>query len=515
MQNEAHTNRRAGVALPLSSLRGADDVGSGTILDLLPFIDWCAVWQLRLIQLLPLNEAAPSEASPYRALSAFAVDPSYISARRVPEVMASRAAQSWLATEQVQRRIAAARQASSRDRKLSHGINARLLEFAFAELEAGNYPERRAALDTFCRQQAEWLDEYALFRALSERRRFSDWQTWPAEVRGYNAAVQSGAALALAPRLRFAKYIQWLAWEQWQQVHAHARRHDVLLKGDVAFMCAPNSADVWAHPEWFDLRSSAGTPPDAFSATGQMWDLPISNWEAQRQSGYEWWRRRARQAGRLFDVFRVDHVVGLYRTYAIAQRHGGASGFVPPDEETQRRQGHEILQAIQEEASPALVVGEDLGTIPDWVRTSLHELGIPGYKVFRWEQRDGQFIDPHTYSPASVVTTSTHDTDTLVEWWATLPAAERHAVCAMLGIDTPDSLPWQPLLRRLLGAPSRLAVFPLQDLLQWTERINVPATVGEHNWGYRLPIAVDQLERAPGVAALLEQLRALILASGR
>jgi len=510
--------RSAGVAIPLSSLRGEDDLGSGTILDLIPFVDWCAQWHLRLIQLLPINEAAPEEGSPYKALSAFAIDPSYISVLQLPEISRSTAAQTWLATSKVQERARHLQHAQRRDRKLSYGIKVRLLEFGFAELESAPETGRAQAFATFCREQASWLDEYALFRALSERRSFDDWEAWPWEVRTYETARNGDAAVQLGSRVRFAKYIQWAAWEQWQRVHAHARQAGVLLKGDLAFMCAGNSADVWAHPELFDVRSSAGTPPDAFSETGQLWELPVYNWQALRDSDYAWWRRRAAQAGDLYDVFRVDHVVGLYRTFAIPVRPGGPAGFVPEDEPTQRRQGHELLQALQAEARAAIVVGEDLGTVPDWVRESLHELRIPGYKVFRWEQRDGSFIDPDTYPVESIVTTGTHDTETLVEWWEGIRVDERAAACRMLGVATDEPalpLPWQPLLQCLLASPSAMAIFPIQDLLGWRDRINIPATVGDHNWSYRLPTTMAGLQRDDDVSTSMRLLRTMIDATGR
>lgn len=517
---EPPSARRAGVALPLFALRGQDDLGSGTILDLLPLIDWCRRWNLGAIQLLPMNESAPEEGSPYTTLSAFALDPSYISMLQVPEVARNPVARHWLATDKIRERIAGLRGASQRDRKLSYGLHVRLLEFAYGELRHHPIRERRAAFADFCTAQADWLDEYALFRALSERASFQHWESWPQELRSYGSAQSSRQAGLLVERIRFAKFVQWIAWEQWQQVRAHAHRQDVWLKGDMPFACASNSADVWAHPELFDRRSSAGTPPDAFSATGQIWGLPVYDWDEHRRTDFAWWRRRARQAKELYDLFRVDHVVGLYRTYAIAVQEGGPVGFVPADEATQRQQGHALLRALQQEAQPARVVAEDLGTIPDWVRDSLHALRIPGYKVLRWENDDGQFRDPRAYPAVSVATTGTHDTETVLEWWAHLDGAGRYQLGRMLGLHDPGAaaqqpLPWEPLLQRLLDAGSELAVLPIQDLLQTTERINVPATVGPHNWSYRLPVAVDQLATDPAVHRRLEHLRALIEASGR
>ena len=333
-------------------------------------------------------------------------------------------------------------------------------------------------------------------------------------------------AATLRTRVRFFQYVQWIAAEQWSVVRDHARRRGVLIKGDLSFVCGRDSADVWAQPALFDLNSSAGAPPDAFSATGQAWGLPLYNWTAMRASGFRWWRQRARQGADLFDLFRVDHVVGLFRTYAIPVRDGGAAGFVPPEHAEQASQGNDLLTAIVEEAGTSGVIAEDLGTVPDWVRASLTRLGIPGYKVLRWERDDGAFVDPRSYPALSVATTGTHDTDTLVMWWKTLPPEERTLVVRSLqltgtGLSTTDHAPpWSRrlhvgLLGRLLDAGSALTILPIQDLFGWRERINTPATTDRHNWRYRLPVESSQLDAVPAVRERMELIRAMIDDSGR
>jgi 4-alpha-glucanotransferase len=301
----------------------------------------------------------------------------------------------------------------------------------------------------------------------------------------------------------------------------------VWLKGDLPFVCGRDSADVWAHPEWFDLGSSAGAPPDAFSATGQAWGLPLYNWEAMRASGYAWWRQRARQATQLYDMFRVDHVIGLYRTWAIPMHDGGTAGFVPDHEAEQLRQGREVLGALLEEAGrDTAVIAEDLGTVPDWARASLTELGIPGYKVLRWERYDGTYLDPRTYSALSVATTGTHDTDTLPEWWESLEHAERSAVIHGLDLSVDslqqpgNDLSWTAdlhlaLLQRLYEAGSQLTILPIQDIFGWRERINVPATIDPQNWVYRLPVAIEALDHIPAIRERLQRICALTDATAR
>lgn len=520
----------AGVALPLFALRSVSDDGSGTIGDLIPFIDWMARWHQRVVQLLPLNETSPTEASPYNAISAFAFDPTYIATARVPDIIASEGARHRRAAVSVQR-SPRLRRTRRRHRHAVYTLKMRLLEAGFAGfVSQAGATKRRRRFARFCEEQAWWLDEYALFRALKERFDWRSWETWPEPLRCREPGALQQVAATVAERMQFARYVQWVAAEQWDEMRARARRRGVLVKGDLPFVCSRDSADVWAHRELFDLSSSAGAPPDAFSASGQAWGLPLYDWEAMRRSGYAWWRQRARQASKLYDLVRIDHLVGLYRTYAIPVCEGGTAGFVPAQPNEQAIQGHDLLTAILAEArGSAGVVAEDLGVVPDWVRESMAQLGIPGYKVFRWETRDGAYIDPRLYPVLSLATTGTHDTDTLVVWWESLDARER---CQVRGVlDTAGGAAavapparaapeWTPalhlrLLRRLYEAASVLTILPIQDLFGWRDRINVPATVDDHNWAFRLPVATEHLDETPAIRERMESLRAMIDATGR
>ncbi|MFI5364768.1 MAG: 4-alpha-glucanotransferase [Candidatus Binatia bacterium] len=518
--------RAAGVAVPLFSLRGPDDVGTGEILDLIPFVDWLQRWRQRVVQLLPINETAPGEASPYNALSAFAIDPSYISVARVPEIEQSIAAQEWLQSWDARQRTDRARRATHRQRRAAYAFKLRVLELGFEELVRHPASERAQRCEDFHRSNVWWLDDYALFRALKELQRWTSWETWPDALRRRDPDALRHARVALQSRRRFFAYVQWIAAEQWQAVRAHAHARAVWLKGDLSFVCSRDSADVWAHQELFDLSSSAGAPPDAFSESGQAWGLPLYNWAALRRTAYEWWRQRARQGRTLYDVFRIDHVVGLYRTYAIPVHDGGTAGFVPADEAEQLTQGRDLLSAVLEEAGDTKVIAEDLGTVPDWVRASLTRLGIPGYKVFRWERHGEEYIDPRSYPPLSVTTTGTHDTDTLVAWWDGLSAEERANVLRSLdrqhsALSTQHpGLPWTPalhlgLLRPLYDAGSALTILPIQDLFGWRERINTPATTDRSNWTYRLPVPTEQLDDDAAIRERMVAIRTMIEQSGR
>jgi 4-alpha-glucanotransferase len=226
----------------------------------------------------------------------------------------------------------------------------------------------------------------------------------------------------------------------------------------------------------------------------------------------------------MFDGFRIDHLVGFYRTY-WRPLDGEAPRFVPADEPEQRALGEAVIEAFA--SAGAALIAEDLGTIPDFVRASLDRLQLPGYKVMRWERdwhAEGQpFHDPAGYAATSLATTGTHDTDMLADWWETTSMEERTAFLAIPSLADAGFTPDQPyddalrdaLLGTLLQSGSDLVIFPLQDIFGWRDRINVPATVGPHNWSWASPIPVDRLLDELDGRERADTLRAMVEASQR
>src|SRR5262249_13815790 len=213
----------------------------------------------------------------------------------------------------------------------------------------------------FCAGEAGGLEPYAQYR---QRRSLAGERSWT----GWPSGEATGDAVA-RDEVTFRKYVQWQVARQWAAARAEAARVGVALDGDLPFMVAADSADVWCEPDLFDLEASVGVPPDAFAADGQDWGLPTPRWGRMAPAGFAWLRRRARRMAALYDGFRIDHVVGYFRTW---HRPAGAGGrFDPPEEAAQRTGGLEKLSAIREEVRGALLTAEDLGLIPDFVRTSL------------------------------------------------------------------------------------------------------------------------------------------------
>jgi 4-alpha-glucanotransferase len=302
--------------------------------------------------------------------------------------------------------------------------------------------------------------------------------------------------------------------------------------GDLPFMVGRDSADVWAERHEFRDDASVGVPPDLFDAEGQDWDLPPYDWDRMKMGGYAWLRRRARYVGSLYDRFRIDHLVGFYRTYS-RPRDGRrdakgklvAGTFDPDEQSAQLAHGERVVGAMIEGAREerAQLVAEDLGVVPDFVRASLTRLGVPGYRVLIWEKDGAVFCDPAAYPRVSVACFGTHDTAPVAAWWETLGDAERQAVLALPGLSeraaglTPTFT--EPVHRALVDllsrAASELVLFLIQDVLGSKERINTPATVGAHNWGYRLPRAVEDLRGDAASAARMRWFSESVRASGR
>lgn len=502
----AHT-RRAGLLVPLFAFPSSRSWGIGDIGDVDSMAVWLAGAGQRVLQLLPLNEMAPGQQSPYSAVSAMAIDPIFISVPDVPDLAAAGSEGSLDAAEREQlRRVQLAGRV---DYRSVRGLKQKALTRAFdrfVELEWSRDTVGAHHLKAFLARESWWIDDYALFRALLDREDERPWTEWPEALQRRDPRALDAAGRELWRQILFHQYLQWIADAQWSRARAAARAHGVLLFGDLPFMVDGNSADVWAQQDQFRLDASVGVPPDAFSATGQDWGMPAYRWDILAGNDFRWLRHRARRSAALYDGYRVDHLVGFYRTYS-RPRSGGEPSFEPSTEPEQQRLGERILGIFRE--AGAEIIAEDLGIVPDFVRRSLARLGVPGFCIFRWERRWHEagepFIDPASYAEASVATSGTHDTETLAAWWDHMNEQERKQVAEIptlrrLAPDHDLSIaPYSPtvrdsLLEALFASPSELLLLPIQDVFGWHDRINEPATVTAENWTFRLPWPCDRME---------------------
>jgi 4-alpha-glucanotransferase len=502
--------RIAGVLIPLFSLRTTDDLGRGEICGLVPMAEFALAMGHRMIQLLPIDETAPGETSPYSAMSVLAIDPRYISARGLYGIDAGG----------IEAARVIAGPGDPADPVKLHAAKITLLRKSFERFVATAGASNRAAREEFEHRNREWLEDYALFRALKEKFGWREWESWPDGLNRCEPAAVKLAARELATEVSFYSYIQFVGHRQWHEVRSELVRLGVLLGGDLAFSPCRESAEVWANQEMFDLTRTVGSPPDAFSADGQRWGLPMPDWRRMRAGGFSLIRRRIRHAREFFDLLRIDHVVGLFRTYAFGSDAETLGNFDPLAEDDQRAQGEELIRIAKEEAGAMAIFAEDLGVVPAFVRNSLKALGVPSYKVMRWEREwdvpTQPFIKPADYPELSVATTGTHDTDTMAEWWSGASVAERNQFVSSLGLDGAIDVRRDALgeatgaiIAALYGAPSRIVIAPVQDLFGWDARVNVPGTVSATNWKWRLPFTLDGPQKDPKLTAQINALLAI------
>jgi 4-alpha-glucanotransferase len=496
--------RRSGILVPLFSMPSRASWGIGEIGDIPQMAAWLRGARQDMLQLLPINEMAVGQRSPYSAMTAMAIDPIFISVREVAEFEAigGEAAMDRAWREQ----LAAARQAPAIDHALVRRVKEPALSAAFDEFvrrRARPGYEAAQAFQAWTAAESWWLDDYALFRALHAREHDRPWTEWPKPLRLRNPMALSSARLELAREVLYRKWLQWIADSQWRKAKAEAE--PVALLGDLAFMVDTDSADVWANASLFRLDASVGAPPDAFSAEGQKWGMPVYRWDQMAADDFAWLHARARRTAALFDGYRVDHLVGFYRTY-VFPGDGSPTGFTPAEPDAQLALGEAVLSVLGQ--AGATIVAEDLGTVPNFVRESLHRLNVPGYKVFRWERhwetKGRPYRAPSAYPRSSVATSGTHDTETNAAWWDGLDASERAAVLVTPGVArraahlANASGEFSPALRDILlevlfASGSDYLLLPIQDVFGWRDRINVPADLGPENWTWRLPWPVDGL----------------------
>lgn len=527
--------RAAGLTVPLFSIRTERSWGIGEITDLPDLGDWLTTAGISLVQLLPLGELSSGETSPYAALSAFGIDPVYIGWSHVEDLSTS-VLPLALGDDGTQT-LSGIRRSDRVDYRRVRAVKSRALiaawrSFRAQHLDAGT--ERAKAFRHFCREHSDWLAPYALFRTLRDVFAGQPWWHWPAPFRDRTARALEHAWAAHGDRVRRYQYAQWIAHTQWFEAREKLRRMGVELMGDLPFMVGRDSADLWAHRGEFKPDASVGAPPDQFNDEGQDWGLPPYDWDAIRSSGYRWLQRRARYAGWLYDRFRIDHLVGFFRTFQRpTAKLRGADGklspghFDPETIEAQKANGEAAVTAMRDAAREhgADLVAEDLGDIPNYVRPALQALNVPGYKVLVWERDGGKYRDPREFPARSVACFGTHDTAPVSVWWRGLQPWERDAVAALPAMRERDhGAGWSDrftpeahsaLVDLLLGSRSELVLLLMQDLLGVDDRVNVPSTVNAQNWTWCLSKTIDQLRTDPSVQALMAMVSAAVTTHDR
>ena len=555
----------AGVLVPLFALRGEGDLGIGDTGALREFIDWAAGIGFKLIQLLPINETG-ADNSPYNAISAMAIEPTTLHlAPNVPPDLTREDFDALVADVDLR----SLRLGGVKYRQVKK-LKRRLLEKAFANFSARASEERRFEFRAFCEAEAAWLRDYAFFRVLMEENDDSPaWTRWPAQhqsierARNWLRDLPHERQRALTDRQEFFCYVQWIAHQQWRAVKSYAEERGVALMGDIPFGVSYQSADVFARLDEFVLDWFGGAPPephfkdDAFTQKwGQNWGIPLYRWDTMRANNFAWWRERVRATGSIFNLFRIDHVLGFYRIYAfpwrprknkqflpldqhqmLEQTGGRAPHFVPRNDETpenceaNRRDGGEYLRAVLEEAGATRVIGEDLGVVPYYVRPDLRSLGIAGFKIPHWEVRDGIITPGDKYERLSVATYASHDHKPIRALWeeaveTPAPTSEQSRfelakMAVFAGVDPNlDKFDFEKefypaIMEALFKSESWIAIVMITDLLARKYRFNVPGTQANFNWTRRMRRSIGQLSSSRKEQRRMRLIRELLVRTGR
>lgn len=487
-----------GINLPLFSLRSKESCGIGEFPDLIPLFDWCKSLGIDIIQLLPLNDNGP-DTSPYCALSAIALNPMHLGLSNLPYLdkvpdleVYFKEMREFNATQ----RIDYAGLYSARERFLKHYYH------HAGPLITSSY-NYLVFLSRF-----PWIESYALFKALKIDQHWRSWQQWPEEMRDAGPKEDLTLLRQFKEEVAFQRCIQYLCFQQLQQIKKIAEEKGIFLKGDIPILINFESADVWRQRQLFILDQAAGAPPDMYAEEGQRWGFPLYNWDAHEKEHYMWWKTRLNVASYFYHIYRIDHIVGFYRIWGIPQGKLAKEGhYVPHDKSQWIPQGDKVLTMMLDNTK-MLPIGEDLGTVPPEVRKNMLKLGICGTKVMRWERRwdtDKAFIPVQDYPLESMTTVSTHDSETLQLWWKN-QVEEAQEYAKFKGWDYSPELPLERHREILSDSHHSGSLFHVNLLneylalvpgLTWPaledERINIPGTISDFNWSYRFRPTVEEI----------------------
>jgi 4-alpha-glucanotransferase len=534
----------AAASVPSLQAPGSGDFGASAY----HFVDWLVAAGQQLWQVLPLGPVGPGH-SPYMSPSAFALNPLLIDLQDL-------VSQGWLPPDATEAEAdahghgyaggtARTRQAPAAAARIDYAAVSRFrmscLRAAARSFFDGD--SSRQAYDRFCASESGWLDDYALFMAIGERHPQVAWPEWPVALARRDRDALAEARAQLGAEIDFWRFVQWTAFRQWARLKRYANERRVRIIGDLPIFVALHSADVWAHPELFDLdgdlrpRTIAGVPPDYFSATGQLWGNPLYRWDRHAADGYSWWIRRVKAALTTADVVRIDHFRAFAAHWEVAADAPDASGGrwaqgpgealfqavkaalnagrpaganVDGDPAVKADTDAKVDSAADAQAGDPLpgalpIIAEDLGFVTPDVIALRKSIGLPGMRVLQFAFGDdarNPYL-PHNFTRNTVAYSGTHDNDTSLGWFAAAPQAERARAQVYLKTDGRE-INWD-LIHAASQSVARMAIYPLQDVLGLGSeaRMNRPGDA-EGCWGWRF----DWSQVRPWHASRLRQISA-------
>lgn len=468
--------RKSGVLLHISSL--ASPHGIGTLgKEAGEFIDFLAAAGQSYWQILPVCPTGYGD-SPYQSFSSFAGNPYFIDLDELAE-------EGLLEHEEYANLDWGSDPAKVDFGKLNeHRIS--ILQLA-AERLLADEPE---SFRRFCSENAFWLDEYALFMSVKQSFGGISWTDWDDPYRNHDEELLARFSLEHGSAISEWKAIQYMFFRQWKTLRTYAEQKGIRIIGDMPIYVSMDSADVWAHPEMFQLDGErrpvevSGCPPDGFSDKGQMWGNPLFDWEGMKKDGYSWWIRRIEYLTGIYHVLRIDHFRGFESYYAIPYGADDASKGC-----WRKGPGIDFFRTVESAIGKKDIIAEDLGFVTPDVAELLKETGYPGMKVLEmaFDKRDpqGSLYLPENYYENCVAYLGTHDNEPAIGWIMTADREDTAEAIRYLGLNDPDNYNWD-MMRSIWKSDAGLTVVQAQDILGLgTEsRMNTPS-VPAGNWQWR------------------------------
>jgi 4-alpha-glucanotransferase len=503
--------KRAGVAFPLQSLLTKESFEGGDFHTLELMAEWGKKTGISIIQILPLNDLGNGR-SPYSSISAFAIDPLYISLHSLGINIRSRKEKIMT----LDLNLGRVRELKVQNLRLYYN---KILNETLKEI-----------IKNFMNQHL-WVAPYAAFKVLYNKNNGQHWKDWEYGSK-YSLEIQKEVIRDNEEDFYFIVWIQYIAYQQLREVKKKFEREGVFLKGDMPILTSSNSADVWARTHLFDLSLNSGAPPDNFSEEGQNWHFPVIEWDRMKAENYSWWKERLEYLEHFYHLYRIDHVLGMYRIWAIPlQAKSAKLGFYHPqigvkreeflevqldpeeyvkrgiiyefqkdsfifywdfyklegyytlpeeikkvlyplshkhlkeDEAEWRKEGEDVLNFFFEH-SEMQACAEDLGAVPSFVRDSIHENQIIGLDIIRWTRsfEDGSYIPGDKYRELAVSSLSVHDTSIALDWWNAATPEEKKGFGQLIGLVDEETSPTEIMKAMMKFAFSTNSLFSINLL---------------------------------------------------
>lgn len=541
--------RTGGLAVSLYGIRSERNWGCGDFTDLKAFATWAAkaagVGFVGLNPLHAIPNRLPYNTSPYLPACSFYKNPIYLDVEAVEDFRGSALARRIVGSDAFRERAGRLRSAEFVEYEEVYGIKKRLLKLLFRTFLAREYrrgTERAEAFAAYVREQGELLDQYAVYCALDEaiHRSHPDvwlWTDWPEEYRDPESAATRAFASLHWRSVLFHKYLQWQIDLQLADAQSHAKDlgMPIGLYHDLALATDRFGSDLWAHRRFYVNGCRVGSPPDGFAPDGQDWSFPPPNSESHLADGYRLFAESIRKNLRHGGALRIDHVMRFFHLFWIPNTLPAKLGIYVRD----RHEDLIRILALESVRNQVLVVGEDLGTVSDEIRETLHRFGILSYRLFFFEKGpDGRPRMPHEYPEQSIVSASTHDLPTLAGFWEASDIEarrrvgmvggeagyrrqieERHAdkqkmldalfAFGLLPSSFSRSVNDYPALTGelhhaivgfLASTPSMLMVLNEEDLMKQPDQQNLPGTCEEYpNWRHKTRFTIEELSTKPAM----------------